>query len=98
MKSKTLEQIQAVAKKFGVHVNAIDESFEGHLQYYLSFRGESVQGVYFVPDLNKFRLRRPGFDFLDGDCASAIAIALIRYYGFDYQSGDLVNTIRRSFD
>ncbi len=98
MKSKTLEEIRAVAEKFGVSAQVYDDGCEGQVQYYLLFEAESVEGVYFIPDQNKIRLRKPEFSIVDGDCASAIAIAVIRHYGFNYQSGNLVKTIRHSFD
>lgn len=82
-----------IAKKFGVRVSKPVDGYHPE-SLYLSFTGETVMGVYFYPKENRIRLRRPGFQWVEGDWAMAIAIAITRTYGFDYENCELTRTIR----
>jgi hypothetical protein len=88
-----VKKLTALAGMFGVHVGKPAEPEEDFL--YLSADGESVRSVYYSPSKNILRLRRPGFQYIKGDHAVAIAVALRGHYGFNYESGGLTDTIRR---
>lgn len=83
-----------LAKMFAVRVENCRESGCERALFF-SFEGESVEGVYFYEHVKDVRLRKPSFEWVRGDYAVAIAIAMIRHYGFDYSSGPLTKTIRR---